>query len=329
MKPLSNLSEEAKTWSDLLSIYNRLVTPSEGNEKKSFIFRGQLICKPGPKRSCTSDGSPERPLLITSFERTLCDIAGEPSSQLDKVLKNGLGNIEAWRLERGLLREFQRKCGLYLNNVPRHNDRIEWFALMQHYGAPTRLLDWTYSFYNALFMALDRPYPIDENEEMIIWGLNTDWLKKRVQAKCKLKKNEVLTTCDVWTHLDDDPHIRKEASWRDFFCGKYQFVYPVNPFRLNSRLTIQQGLFLCQGDINIPFQDNLAALQEDDGHNNEVKKEAQNNLIQIQLVLTGDERAECLRQLYRMNMTKANLYPGLQGFAESLKMRLLFPKTLG
>src|SRR5438093_2893211 len=32
---------------------------------------------------------------------------------------------------------------------------LEWLALMQHYGAPTRLLDFTYSFWIALFFAFE------------------------------------------------------------------------------------------------------------------------------------------------------------------------------
>jgi hypothetical protein len=32
-----------------------------------------------------------------------------------------------------------------LADTPDQDDWLEWIALMQHYGAPTRFLDWTYS----------------------------------------------------------------------------------------------------------------------------------------------------------------------------------------
>jgi hypothetical protein len=38
------------------------------------------------------------------------------------------------------------------------------------------------------------------------------------------------------------------------------FARPVNPYRLNERLTIQQGSFLAQGDIGTTFEENFEAI---------------------------------------------------------------------
>src|SRR5687767_7125024 len=57
-------------------------------------------------------------------------------------------------------REFERRAHFYLapQHVPR--DTVEWLALMQHYGAPTRLLDFTRSPYIASYFSIE-----DEGEE--------------------------------------------------------------------------------------------------------------------------------------------------------------------
>jgi hypothetical protein len=76
--------------------------------------------------------------------------------------------------------EFQRR-GPQLLTEPPPNDFWGWYFLMQHYGAPTRLLDWTDSALVALFFALNSP---DKNpqdvEDSVVWMLDPWWLNKRV-----------------------------------------------------------------------------------------------------------------------------------------------------
>jgi hypothetical protein len=53
-------------------------------------------------------------------------------------------------------------------------DLREAAALAQHYGIPTRLLDWTYDPYVALYFALKKESGCTEN--MVIWALNKDYI---------------------------------------------------------------------------------------------------------------------------------------------------------
>jgi hypothetical protein len=60
--------------------------------------------------------------------------------------------------------------------TPEH--KLDWLAIMQHYGAPTRLLDFTYSPYVALYFAL-RNREENELDYAEVWGINADALMER------------------------------------------------------------------------------------------------------------------------------------------------------
>lgn len=73
-----------------------------------------------------------------------------------------------------MLDEFKRKARPFLETIP-SND-FEWLFLMQHYGVPTRLLDWTTNALVALFFAveyLDAKYSEPEEDPTDVF-LNKD-----------------------------------------------------------------------------------------------------------------------------------------------------------
>jgi hypothetical protein len=73
------------------------------------------------------------------------------------------------------LHEFKRRAHTYLQpqHIPAEDNAGEWLALMQHFGAPTRLLDVTESPYVAVYFAIEEAG--QGVEACAVWAINRIW----------------------------------------------------------------------------------------------------------------------------------------------------------
>lgn len=95
-----------------------------------FIYRGQ------PTTYTTLEGRDNNTNLIPSLFR--------------KPLRLPVDSYADTEMR--LLADFKRESRPYLDDVPK--SQIEWMALGQHHGLPSRLLDWTFSSLSALYFAV-------------------------------------------------------------------------------------------------------------------------------------------------------------------------------
>lgn len=286
---MSNATKTVTRWEELKDLYQ-----DQFSEDRNlyWIFRGQ-------QRSCWK--------LETSLERDLRDHGYSGTSQ-------DIAGVESQ-----LLREFQRRAHHYLQQLPEQWDTLQWLALMRHFGAPTRLLDCTYSFWVAVFFAIEEKtrLHLDLNDRECTCGYSLwaiDGAKLRAAANKKLGAGD---SDAVFQHDGSRPSADKfDAYFRPQASDSRAraitpFVYHVNPFILNERITAQQGVFLCPGDVSQSFDSNLTATG------------APADAVQrIEIRIDVDGRCEFLRNLRRMTITRAALFPGLQGFAQSLRTLL-------
>ncbi len=81
----------------------------------------------------------------------------------------------AEQIEFQLIREFRRRyVGIDHDLVQK--DTLYCLALMQHHGAPTRLLDFSYSPFVAAYFALESKPKEKREEPNIVYCFNVNWL---------------------------------------------------------------------------------------------------------------------------------------------------------
>ena len=210
----------------------------------------------------------------------------------------------ARKMEFRLVREFQRHPEVR-ERLLDPQDYLGWLALMQHHGAPTRLLDWTYSPFVAAYFAFDALFadsrrPEQKDAHAVIWALDIDWLTRRIRRRLSARD------WGLYQKKDSQSFARLFVKRRP----PLRFLGTATPIFLNERLSVQQGVFLCPGDVSASWYDNLAALAG-----------ASRRPRIRPFVMSRDAMEDAFRGLARMNVTARSLFPGLDGYAKSIAHR--------
>jgi hypothetical protein len=216
----------------------------------------------------------------------------------------------AWPYQEGrILRVFKRKAHQFLAQPPDPEDDFQWLALMQHHGAPTRLLDFTWSPYVAAFFALERA-----EEDAAVWALNPVHISSGGLRRSPKRPEEAITSQEM------DPRHKGNYA-RYFLDGDREFIWLGEPDVMNRRLIAQSGTFVLPGVLDRPMEEIARNYPDPD------------NMTAKFILPAPQIRETALRELYRMNITYATLFPDLDGLARSLRYELEFhwaynPRTM-
>lgn len=231
------------------------------------------------------------------------DFKWKLESAIDRVVFTSNSENQKQLFEKFCIRDFKRNPHLYNNKYNVESD-FQTLALLQHYGLPTRLLDFSLSPYVAVFFAI-----IDADEDSSIYAINYFELLSSTVHLFRIRYD------------DDSPEIKKFKrgnGMSDVFddlvlsVKQRKFVEPVQPFFQFDRMIQQDAVFLCQGDINCGFEDNLSA-------NQEILKGICGHQPYYKIKIDYSWKDEITRDLKKMNISSASMYPGIEGYLKSLK----------
>lgn len=131
-----------KTWDEFKCYYCKDIYGDRFIPGK-YIFRGQS----------DSDWS-----LISSFDRTYFNLSWK----------------EKQTIEKELLERFNSNCRHQISSLLEPMTETQIKSVAQHYGLPTRLLDWTYSPFIAAYFAFSTINHSKPSHKIAIWALEKD-----------------------------------------------------------------------------------------------------------------------------------------------------------
>lgn len=191
--------------------------------------------------------------------------------------------------ERVMIDRFMCNANIYLSSLPKEDDPLSWISLMQHHGAPTRLLDFTFSPYIALFFALEAG-----KGDAAIYCVNHHAIKNDDDEYFGKNRLEIYSRILEGESTSDDP------------C-----LFAFEPTFSNHRLLSQQGLFVATNTLKHSHE--------------EIIKDYQIGRADIvKYIIPKNLRYSGLKKLNQMNINAANIYPGLDGFCKTMCRQPVF-----
>ncbi|MGV6491907.1 FRG domain-containing protein [Stenotrophomonas rhizophila] len=188
--------------------------------------------------------------------------------------------------EATLLKRFKQSAAMLIGTQP--SNSFDWMFLMQHYGVPTRLLDWTESPLIALYFAVESA---DADDTSALWSLRPSELNKNA-------------------NIDNQEEIGFVPSFEDDELKGYSVeslaqtrriqLLPVATIatRNNSRIQAQLGVFTIHHHINTPIE------EVGDGRHCS------------RYLILPDNRATILEELNLLGINRFQLFPELASVGE-------------
>lgn len=208
-----------------------------------------------------------------------------------KIVRIGCARRET---EDEIREEFALRAPALTHSDPLPTNEWDLYFLMQHYGAPTRLLDWTESPVIGLYFALrDNPGYYDSS----VWMLDPYDLNQ-----VSIKKSEVISPSALGVNPND---IRRVARWLPKRWSNSQIPelpVAIFPTHIARRISSQRSCFTIHGRRESGF------LKFSKGQSPSLKK----------IIIPAHAASKIRLDIQSFGIDETTIFPDLEGLARAL-----------
>lgn len=130
------------------------------------------------------------------------------------------------------------------------NSQLEYLSKMQHYGMPTRLVDFTYNPLVALFFAVQNTNSTDDAIVYVYANVGLEYSDRDVQILALLPSLKSRKLSAIKSHVDESLSINISEQDLQSIIHSTRFVkYSDHFMSSNPRLSSQNGMFAICGNV--------------------------------------------------------------------------------
>lgn len=227
-----------------------------------------------------------------------------------RKISEGYSTTEYSQMEFNVLTDFISEACRFIKDVP-SGDIPAWLEIAQHFGVPTRLLDFTQNPLVALYFACSDL----RNTQASVWIINEPTYNRIffgelpiVQASksqffvSKIVTDEIVQQ-DFWQH-DNSNYIQ------------YPWIY--KPYYREDRMNLQSSIFMLWGADRRKLTD---FMQPRFYMTDKDQVENKDTGVICNILIPNSKKHEILEQLNLCGVNEKFIYPGLDGVGRYIKKK--------